>query len=92
VLDGAILAGCIHALKNDEQRVLLCGAEDFLKLREALDIRLEPCFRMALGVKRSSRAGIEIREADVAARPHYELIMVENRHVQVRFRAVEAVR
>jgi len=41
VLDGAVLAGCIHGLKNDQQRPAVLGIELFLELGEQVATMLQ---------------------------------------------------
>jgi len=47
-LDGAVLAGRIHALKDQEQRPAVLRVKFFLKIDQALPVGLEDRFRLVL--------------------------------------------
>jgi hypothetical protein len=58
VADGAVLAGGVHALENDEQGLLLAGVEDLLQLVELSAVLDEDC---GSGLLRLVVAGVGAR-------------------------------
>src|SRR5271168_468538 len=47
-LDGAVLAGRIHALEDQQQRPAVLSVEFFLKIAQALAVRIQDLFALVL--------------------------------------------
>ena len=73
---GAVLAGGVDALHDDEQRMLLLGIEEVLEMGELGDIVGEflGCFR--LGVVLAAPGGVDVLETDLRAGPDDQFLAV----------------
>jgi hypothetical protein len=68
VLDGAVLAGCVHCLEHKQQRPLILGVEHVLLLREPLGTALQEVGRLGLVQPQTTRvARIEVVESETLA-------------------------
>ena len=67
VLDRAVLAGRVHRLEDDEERVRVARPEQLLRLRELLDPASQD--RLRLGLQLLARQRLEVRAAGPARIP-----------------------
>src|SRR6516162_4720322 len=58
VLDGAILAGCVHGLKNQQHSPFVLRVQLVLQLREGLDTKSQRLFRAGFGLGLQSQGVI----------------------------------
>ena len=61
VADGAVLAGGVHALQDDEQRLGLAGVEDLLQIGELLAVLDEDGFGGLFGFEVAGVGGRDAR-------------------------------
>ncbi len=67
MLDGAIFAGCVHGLKNQEHRPAILRIELVLKRRHFRNALLEQFFGMFFGTEMPRGCGIKVLQAKVLA-------------------------
>ena len=68
VLDGAVLAGRVHALQHDEERVLLLGVKQVVEFGQLLCVLLLDRQTGIFVVKVGGIVWVSVREAELFAR------------------------
>jgi len=68
VADGTVLAGSVHALKDDEKGFLLRGVEDFLQISELFPVLCEDGVGVVVAFESAVFVGGAARELNLRVR------------------------
>src|SRR6185503_19284688 len=84
VLDGAVLAGGVHGLEDQEQRPAVVRVEPLLQIAQALDALDEALLGVLLGLEARGVGGIAVLQLELAVRVDPELLETGHRNMSSR--------